>query len=86
MQLVQIGDRIINLDQITSVEYTPDEVHPSNSLRIYSSITINYASDSFNYSRFYEEEADALWWFLRQSAILNLKDLLEIKQQQNLMT
>jgi hypothetical protein len=83
MQLIQIGDRIINLDQVTSVEYIPEEVHPGNPVRIYSSITINYASDTFNFSRFYEEEADALWFFLRQRATLNLRDLLEIKRQQD---
>lgn len=73
MRFIQIGNRIVNLDQITSAEYTPEDVHPSNPPRVYSSLSINYASDSFNYSIFYEKEADKLWKVLRQNATLNLK-------------
>jgi hypothetical protein len=79
MQLIQIGNRIVNLDQITSVEYLAEDVHPSNPPRVYSSLTVNYSSDSFNYSVFYEAEADELWQVLRQNTTLKL-DLPTTKQ------
>ncbi|MGB9774564.1 MAG: hypothetical protein ACPL4I_11165 [Bacteroidota bacterium] len=72
MKLIQIGNRIVNLDQITSVEYLAEDVHPSNPPRVYSSLTVNYSSDSFNYNVFYEAEADELWQVLRQNTALKL--------------
>lgn len=73
MRFIQIGNRIINLDQITSAEYNPEDVHPSNPPRVYSSLSINYASDSFNYNMFYEQEADTLWRILQVNATINLR-------------
>lgn len=73
MKLIQIGNRIINLEQITSAEYSPDESHPSYPAKLYSELRVNFASDSFNYNIFYEAEADALWKIIQINSTVNLR-------------
>lgn len=73
MRLIQIGNRVVNLEQVTSAEYNPDESHPSYPARVYSELRINYSSGMCNYDVFYEAEADALWKIIQVNSTLNLR-------------
>lgn len=72
MRLIQIGTKIINLDQITSVEYNPEESHPGHPAAIFSSLKVNYSSSAWTWDTFYEEEADELWKLLKTNSTVRL--------------
>lgn len=73
MRLIQIGDRLINLEEVTSAKYVRDASHPSYPVKVYSELTINYSGMCSNYDIFYESEADALWKLLQANSVINLR-------------
>ncbi len=74
MRFIQIGTKIINLDQITSAEYNPEESHPGHPAAVFSSLKIHYTSNSWTWDTFYESEADSLWALLKQNATLRVRN------------
>lgn len=68
MQLLKIGNRIINPEKITHVAYTqalddPSPNHPQG--RIHRQCDISFERDS--YEIFYDDEADLVWAYLSAS-------------------
>ncbi len=72
MRFIQIGTRVINLDQVTSAEYNPEESHPGHPAAVFSTLKVNYASSAWTWDTFYEEEADELWKLLKVNSTVRL--------------
>jgi hypothetical protein len=65
--LICIGDRILNLDEITHVSYDSSATHPAISEH-YTELVVSFGCDDFQ--TFYNSEADALWKALKGRAFV----------------
>jgi hypothetical protein len=71
MKLLKIGNRLINLDQITSVSYEPEATNPG-SPQYWVECVVSFSAD--DYTVFYNGEAEIVWAYL--SSTLNCRSFV----------
>ncbi len=61
MQLLKIGNRLIDVKKIVTVSYDPKATHPMT-VETWSECIVSFGCDDVQI--FYEEEADIVWEYL----------------------